>query len=149
MKSVRQEAILQIIRKENIETQEELARALNRHGYNVTQATVSRDIREMGLTKAQRADGAVYYTAPEPDATGLEERYRRMLEDSLLSVDASGTMIVVKTLSGSANIAAEALDGMSWTEVLGSIAGDNTVFLVARSVEEVPDVVSRIQAMMH
>ena len=127
MKTVRQVAILDIIEKQEIETQEELASALNARGIRVTQATVSRDIQ---------ADN------------NLTDRFIRMLAESLLSVSSANNLIVVKTLSGSANVAAEALDSMHWPEVLGTLAGDNTVLLIIRSNEETITVTSRIREMM-
>ena len=118
MKTVRQVAILDIIEKNDIETQEELADALRQRGIKVTQATVSRDIKELRLLKV------------------------------LTPMGASENLIVVKTLNGSANVAAEALDSLHWPEILGSIAGDNTILLVIRSQADVPGVVGRIQEMM-
>ena len=148
MKEVRQAAILEIIRKNRIETQDELTKALEERGIQVTQATVSRDIRELRLSKVQNLDGSSYYTGRDPAAAGMDERFQRMLSESLLSVASSDNMVVVHTLSGSANVAGEALDSMEWPEVLGSLAGDNTIFLVIRSKEEAADVVRRIRGMM-
>lgn len=148
MKAVRQAAILEIIRREKIETQEELAKALEERGMQVTQATISRDIRELRLSKVQNVDGSSYYIGRETGGSSLEERFQRMLSESLLSVTSSGTMVVIRTLSGSANVAGEALDSLEWPEVLGSLAGDNTIFLVIRSQEETGSVVERIRGMM-
>ena len=136
MKTVRQVAILDIIEKQEIETQEELASALNARGIRVTQATVSRDIKELRLLKVLTPSGKYKY------ATGDQA------DNNLLSVSAANNLIVVKTLSGSANVAAEALDSMHWPEVLGTLAGDNTVLLIIRSNEETITVTSRIREMM-
>lgn len=148
MKSVRQVAILDIIEKQDVETQEELAEALRNRGMKVTQATVSRDIKELRLLKVLAPSGAYKYATADKAENGLSERFIRMLAESLLSVASAYNQVVVKTLSGSANVAAEALDSLHWPEILGTLAGDNTILLIVRTVEEVPGVVSRIQEMM-
>lgn len=148
MKTVRQVAILDIIEKQEIETQEELANALNARGIRVTQATVSRDMKELRLIKVLTSSGKYKYATGDQADNNLTDRFIRMLAESLLSVSAANNLIVVKTLSGSANVAAEALDSMHWPEVLGTLAGDNTVLLIIRSNEETPAVTSRIREMM-
>ena len=148
MKTVRQVAILDIIEKQEIETQEELASALNARGIRVTQATVSRDIKELRLLKVLTPSGKYKYATGDQADNNLTDRFIRMLAESLLSVSSANNLIVVKTLSGSANVAAEALDSMHWPEVLGTMAGDNTVLLIIRSNEETITVTSRIREMM-
>lgn len=148
MKTVRQVAILDIIEKQEIETQEELASALNARGIRVTQATVSRDIKELRLLKVLTPFGKYKYATGDQADNNLTDRFIRMLAESLLSVSSANNLIVVKTLSGSANVAAEALDSMHWPEVLGTLAGDNTVLLIIRSNEETITVTSRIREMM-
>lgn len=148
MKTIRQMAILDIIAKQDVETQEELAEALRARGIQVTQATVSRDIKELRLLKVLTPSGSYKYATAEKAENGLSERFIRMLAESLLSVAASNNLIVVKTLSGSANVAAEALDSLHWPEILGTLAGDNTILLIIRSEAEAPDVVRRIQEMI-
>ena len=148
MKTVRQVAILDIIEKQEIETQEELASALNARGIRVTQATVSRDIKELRLLKVLTPSGKYKYATGDQADNNLTDRFIRMLAESLLSVSSANNLIVVKTLSGSANVAAEALDSMHWPEVLGTLAGDNTVLLIIRSNEETIIVPSRIREMM-
>ena len=148
MKTVRQVAILDIIEKQEIETQEELASALNARGIRVTQATVSRDIKELRLLKVLTPSGKYKYATGDQADNNLTDRFIRMLAESLLSVSSANNLIVVKTLSGSANVAAEALDSMHWPEVLGTLAGDNTVLLIIRSNEETITVTSRIRKMM-
>ena len=148
MKTVRQVAILDIIEKQEIETQEELASALNARGIRVTQATVSRDIKELRLLKVLTPSGKYIYATGDQADNNLTDRFIRMLAESLLSVSSANNLIVVKTLSGSANVAAEALDSMHWPEVLGTLAGDNTVLLIIRSNEETITVTSRIREMM-
>ena len=148
MKNDRQKAIIEIITKNEIETQEELADALRQRGIKVTQATVSRDIKELRLLKVLTPMGTYKYATADKAENGLSERFIRMLAESLLSVAASNNLIVVKTLNGSANVAAEALDSLHWPEILGTIAGDNTILLVIRATEDVPSVMGRIQEMM-
>lgn len=148
MKTVRQVAILDIIEKQEIETQEELASVLNARGIRVTQATVSRDIKELRLLKVLTPSGKYKYATGDQADNNLTDRFIRMLAESLLSVSSANNLIVVKTLSGSANVAAEALDSMHWPEVLGTLAGDNTVLLIIRSNEETITVTSRIREMM-
>ena len=148
MKTIRQMAILDIIAKQDVETQEELAEALRARGIQVTQATVSRDIKELRLLKVLTPSGSYKYATADKAENGLSERFIRMLAESLLSVAASNNLIVVKTLSGSANVAAEALDSLHWPEILGTLAGDNTILLIICSEAEAPDVVRRIQEMI-
>lgn len=148
MKTARQVTILDIIEKNDIETQEELADALRQCGIHVTQATVSRDIKELRLLKVLTPMGSYKYATADKAENGLTDRFIRMLAESVLSVASSANMIVIKTLSGSAAVAAEAIDSFHWPEVLGTIAGDNTIFMVVRTTEEVQMVVDRIQDMM-
>ena len=147
MKSRRQNEIISIISTMDIETQEELASELRNRGYKVTQATVSRDIRELKLVKAASQSGGFKYARPDRQEAAVSERLARILADSLVSVEASGNLIVVKTLSGSANVAAEALDHLGWVEILGTIAGDNTVFVVARTESDTSDITARIKRL--
>ena len=147
MKSTRQNEIIRLIANGDIETQEELASALRELGYTVTQATVSRDIRELRLIKAAAKGGGFKYAKPERHEIAVSERLARILTDSLVSVDASANIIVVKTLSGSANVAAEALDNLGWPEILGTIAGDNTIFMVVRNENDTAEITSRIHKL--
>ncbi len=145
MKSKRQNDILQVISLRDIETQEELAAALRSLGHNVTQATVSRDIRELRLIKVGAKGGGYKYARPENHETAVGERLSRILTDALVNVDASGNIIVIKTLSGSANVAAEALDNLGWTEILGTIAGDNMIVAIVRNDCETTEIADRIR----
>ena len=147
MKSSRQDEILRIIREKDVETQEELAAELRETGYKVTQATVSRDIRELKLIKVAANGGGFKYAKPERHEIAVSDRLTRILNDSLVNVDYSGNMIVVKTLSGSANVAAEALDNLGWDEILGTIAGDNTIFIVARDETDPAEITNRIRKL--
>ncbi|MCL4426551.1 MAG: arginine repressor [Firmicutes bacterium] len=149
MKARRQMRILEIIRQKTIETQEELAVELTREGYAVTQATVSRDIKELKLIKVPTGDGRYRYAKPEEGAAaGLTERMRRVFRDSLMGLDMAENLIVVRTLSGSAPGVGEAIDSLRWSEIAGTVAGDNTVLVVVRSRDLVPGVVERLQSLM-
>ena len=145
MKSERQNEIIRLIGVKNIETQEDLASELRQLGYQVTQATVSRDIRELRLMKVAAKGGGFKYARPERFEKAVSERLTRILNDSLVSVDFSGNIIVVKTLSGSANVAAEAIDTLDWPEILGTIAGDNTIFVIARNEASTEEISERIR----
>lgn len=148
MKTNRQNEILRLISSGDIETQEELASELRALGYKVTQATVSRDIRELRLIKVTNKSGGFKYAKPERHEAAVSERLTRILSDSLVNADSSGNIIVVKTLSGSANVAAEALDNLGWPEILGTIAGDNTIFAVTRNESDTAEVRERIMELI-
>ena len=147
MKSKRQNEIIEIISTADIETQEELAAALRERGYPITQATVSRDIRELRLIKVTSKSGGYKYAKPVRHEVAVSERLTRILADSLIHVEAAANLVVVKTLSGSANVAAEALDNLGWSEIIGTIAGDNTIFIAARSNDEADIITARIRKM--
>ena len=147
MKSERQNEIIRLIAEKDIETQEELASELRNLGYQVTQATVSRDIRELRLMKVAAKGGGFKYARPERIEIAVNDRLTRILTDSLVSVDYTGNIIVVKTLSGSANVAAEALDTLTWPEILGTIAGDNTIFVVTRNESVTEEIADRIRKL--
>lgn len=147
MKIKRQNEIIRLISTADIETQEELASELRVLGFNVTQATVSRDIRELHLIKVAAKGGGFKYAKPERHEIAVSERLTRILTDSLVSVDMSGNIIVVKTLSGSANVAAEALDNLGWPEILGTIAGDNTIFIVTKNINDTSEITERIHKL--
>ena len=148
MKNARQTAILSIIEQNDIETQEELAGKLRDMGIVVTQATVSRDIKELRLLKVLSGSGGYKYATADKAEHGLSERFVRMFKDSVLSVDYSGNIVVLKTLSGSANVAGEAIDSMRLPEILGTMAGDNTVFAVVRSDANAAETVKRFEEML-
>ena len=147
MKTNRQEEILQIIEENEIETQEELAGILRQRGYKVTQATVSRDIKELRLIKLAGSRSVYRYAKPGRHETPVNERMIRLLSDSTVEIDYAGQMVVVKTLSGSANVACEAIDNMNWKEVMGTIAGDNTIFLAVRNENDAAEIAGRIRRL--
>ena len=147
-KKERLKFILQLIDEREIGTQEELTAALNAEGLNVSQATVSRDIKELRLLKVLSTNGAYKYATADKAEHALSDRLIRMFTESVLSITHANNLIVIKTLSGSANVAAEAVDSLHWPEILGTLAGDNTILLIVRSNEEVESVVKRMQEMM-
>lgn len=149
MKNARQTTILNIIANKDIETQEELASELRSMGINVTQATVSRDIKELRLVKILGQNGYYKYAAAEKPEKNHNDRFVRMFVDSVLSITYANNIIVIKTLSGSANVAAEAIDSMEWDEILGTMAGDNTILVVVRTNAETPYVVDRFKEILH
>ena len=148
MKSTRQNAILELIRDQDIETQEDLADALRKQDFKVTQATVSRDIRELRLLKVLSSAGTYKYATADKPENGLSERFHRIFSESVLGMNHAYNQVVIKTLPGSANVAAEMIDSLRWPEILGTLAGDNTILMLVRSVEEVDVVLRRIDEML-
>ena len=148
MKNARQTAILSIIEQNDIETQEELAGKLKEMGIAVTQATVSRDIKELRLLKVLSGSGGYKYATADKAEHGLSERFVRMFKDSVLSINFAGNIVVIKTLSGSANVAAEAIDSMHLPEILGTMAGDNTVLVIVKNETEAAQTVNRFRDML-
>lgn len=133
MKIKRQSKILELIRENDIETQEMLAEMLNKAGYNVTQATVSRDIRELKLTKATMQSGRQKYVISTREDALVTERLNRVFRDGIVSIDFAQNIVVIKTLTGMAMAVAAALDSMENSEIMGTIAGDDTIFCVVKN----------------
>ncbi len=148
MKAKRHDMIHKLIASENIETQEELAAKLREQGLSVTQATVSRDIKELRLIKVLTPEGRYKYATVEKAESDLQERFIRMFSNCVLSITASGNIIVIKTIAGSASPAAEAVDSMKWPDIIGTIAGDNTIFIVVREGRPVNDIIKKFQKML-
>ena len=122
MKSERHAMILNLIETTNVETQEELADMLKQRGICVTQATVSRDIKELRLIKVLAENGGYKYATVDKAEAGMKERFVRIFGDSVVGINTSANLVIVKTLSGSANAAAEAVDSMHWNDILGTMA---------------------------
>ena len=148
MKSKRHAMILKLIASENIETQEELARMLSSQGFDVTQATVSRDIKELRLIKVLTGDGRYKYATVERAESDMQERFINLFSNCVISITSAGNIIVIKTMAGSAAVAAEAIDSMKWNEIAGSIAGDNTIFVAVRDGKSIAEVIKKFQKMM-
>ena len=126
---------MELIGKYEIGTQEELAEYLNRAGFNVTQATVSRDIRELKLSKIQTEGGRQRYAVLQSQDS-FSDKYIRILRDSYMSMDMAQNILVIKTVEGMAMAAAAALDAIHFHEIVGCVAGDNTIFCAVRSVDD-------------
>jgi transcriptional regulator of arginine metabolism len=148
MKANRHIKILEIIENKPIETQEELAEELKKQGFNVTQATVSRDIKELRLIKVLTENNRYKYALPEVQTNAVSEKLVRMFKESITGFDFSENLIVIKTLSGAANAAAAAIDGLHWKEIVGTIAGDDTILVIARSKAVVKDLLERFNNLM-
>lgn len=148
MKAKRQALIREIVESQSIQTQEELAEALRQHGMVVTQATVSRDIKELHLLKVLADDGGYRYATMDKSEQGTNDRLIHMLADSVLDIQSANNLIVIHTLAGSAHVAGEAVDSLKWPEVLGTIAGDNTILIVVRSNEDVDSVLRRFRSII-
>ena len=148
MKLERQAEILRLIHEYDIETQEELAEKLMESGYRVTQATVSRDIREMKLMKTAGENGHLRYALLQTSGTDTAARYVRVLRDAFVSMDTADNILVIKTAPGMAMAAAAVLDEMNWGEIVGSIAGDNTIMCAVRSRQEALRVMDRLKKML-
>lgn len=146
MKAMRHAKIREIIEREVIETQEELAEALLRQDIKVTQATVSRDIKELMLIKVSIGNGRSRYAAPmNGGAVFSKKRMAILFRDSILGADSSGNLVVVKTMPGAANAVASALDYAKWPEIIGTVAGDDTILVVVKPASAAAEVIKKIE----
>ena len=148
MKIARHAKIIDLISRNNVETQEELAELLNMEGFRVTQATVSRDIRELKLTKISLNDGRQKYAVMQSAGSNLNAKYLRILKDGFMSMDMAQNILVVKTVSGMAIAVAAAIDAMKWQEVAGCIAGDDTIMCANRSADDTLIVMEKIRKIV-
>lgn len=148
MKIRRHSKIIEIIKENNIETQEEIATKLKESGFDVTQATVSRDIRELNLTKITDSDGRQKYAVLAKDSTAATARLNSVFNTGIESIDSAQNIIVIKTLTGMAMAVAAALDSMENSDIIGSIAGDDTIFCVTKDKENALKMIERLKAMV-
>lgn len=148
MKIERHSKIIELINTYDIETQEELADKLNQSGFNVTQATVSRDIRELKLTKMAVDKGRQKYVVLQNKESHMGQKYIRVLKDTFVSMDMAQNILVIKTASGMAMAVAAALDAMNFSEIVGSIAGDDTIMCAVRSVDETMVLMEKIRKLL-
>ena len=148
MKVNRHQKIVELISKYNIETQEELADRLREEGFQITQATVSRDIRDLKLTKVQTDDGRQKYIVLKATENALRDKYIRILKDGFVSMDMALNILVIKTETGMAMAVATAIDEMQWHEVVGCIAGDDTIMCAIRTVEDAATVMEKIRKIV-
>lgn len=148
LKSKRHNKILEIISEKEIETQEELAEEIKIAGFDVTQATVSRDIKILKLIKMQGASGNYRYVASSKESKDINDKLSSILSNAAVSVENVDKFVVVKTLTGSAMAVAEAIDTLFDTEVAGTIAGDNTIFILVRNLDKAEELVEKVRKMI-
>lgn len=148
MRYSRQNKIIELINAYEIDTQEKLASLLRENGYEVTQATISRDIKDLQLVKTLTSSGKYKYALNKSTDMPVSDRFIKIFRETITSFAASGNLIVVKTLSGCANAAGEAIDNSGLPHIIGSIAGDNTLLLVADSAEAIPEIMQEFQDML-
>lgn len=148
MKKNRHRKIKELVEQFEIETQEELADKLREAGYAVTQATVSRDIREMKLSKVPMGDGRQKYTILVHSDHYLSDKYIRVLKDGFVSMDMAQNILVIKTVAGMAMAVAAALDAMKLKEIVGSIAGDDTIMVAVRTVDDTKCVMDKVRSVL-
>lgn len=147
-KNTRHAAIIELVEKYNIETQEELVQYLNEKGYNVTQSTVSRDIRDLNLSKVPYEGGRQKYSYSHRNTEVLNEKYIRVLRDGFVSMDTAPGLLVVKTVSGMAMAVAAAIDAMKMHGIIGSIAGDDTIMCAVKTHEDARAVMNSINKII-
>lgn len=148
MKTNRQSKIIEIIQKNEVETQDELSALLEKDGFRVTQATVSRDIRELKLTKIPNAGGRQKYAVITDAPENLSKKYERVLREGFLSMDMAQNILVIKTVSGMASAVCAAIDAMKMREIVGSIAGDDTIMCAIRTVDDTYAVMKKIRRIV-
>lgn len=148
MKRSRHDKIIEIIARNDVETQEQLASLLKEAGYDVTQATVSRDIRQMKLSKQVTEDGKQKYVYSTADSEAMQDKYVSVLKAGYVSMEVAQNLLVIKTVSGMAMALATAIDALDIPEVIGCIAGDDTIFVAIRSYEEAQVVRDRFSEML-
>lgn len=148
MKRQRHEVVVDLINKYDIETQEELAAYLKEEGFEVTQATVSRDIRELKLSKIATGNGKQKYIILKNDDSHLGDKYIRVLRDGFVSMNMAQNILVIKTVQGMAMAVAAALDAMKFPEIVGCIAGDDTIMAVIKSTDETKVVIDKINEIL-
>lgn len=148
MKTKRQIKILELIRNNEIETQEELQAHLIKSGFAVTQATVSRDIRDMKLTKISTNDGKQKYVVLNDNTEDLSEKYVRVLREGYVSMDMAQNILVIKTVSGMAGAVCASIDAMNIHEIVGSIAGDDTIMCAIRTTEDTVHIMKKLRRII-
>lgn len=148
MKTNRQSKIIEIIQKNEVETQDELSALLEKDGFRVTQATVSRDIRELKLTKIPTASGRQKYAVITDAPENLSKKYERVLREGFLSMDMAQNILVIKTVSGMASAVCAAIDAMKMREIVGSIAGDDTIMCAIRTVDDTYAAMKKIRRIV-
>lgn len=133
MKTQRHAALLKVIRRDRVASQEQLRELLRAEGFDVTQATLSRDIRELGLAKVAAPDGGSHYTPPPEGGAAIRPHLEQLLPSMLVALDGVGPLLVLKTTTGAAQALGLAVDGAGWTEIIGTIAGDDAILVITKS----------------
>ena len=147
LKKARQDKIVDLIKRNDIQTQEEMIRRLEDSGYPVTQATVSRDIRELGLVKGLSPRGIYRYTLPT-EKEGVGARFNTAMTDSITAIDHAGNIVVIKTYPGLASAVATCVDSLSLPDIVGCIAGDDAIFIVVRDAGRASAVCEKMRSMI-
>jgi transcriptional regulator of arginine metabolism len=148
MKTSRHERILELVNEFDINTQEELLSLLNESGYKVTQATVSRDIKELRLLKTLGTDGKYKYTTSIRNALDNKTGFENLFSTSALSIDLAGNILVIKTMSGMAQAVCASMDNIEFENVVGTIAGDDTIFVAVRSSEAGKEIAKDLKKLL-
>lgn len=148
MKGQRHIKIREILANKEIETQDELVEALRNSGYNVTQATISRDIKELHLVKTPLDNGRYKYSMPAEQRYNPLQRLKRALGDHFLNIDYTENLVVMKSLPGTANAVGSLIDHLEWSEVMGTICGDDTILIICRTKDQSKEVVDRVLSLL-
>ena len=148
MKRVRQRRIIEIVENHDVDTQEELTELLHKEGIIATQATISRDIRELKLSKVANEEGKQHYVVLRQEDAYLNDKYNRVLKEGFISMDQAQNILVVKTVSGMAMAVAAAIDALKQPEVVGSIAGDDTIMIALKTAEDTPALMEKIRQIL-
>lgn len=149
MKTNRQRKIIELISKYDIDTQQELAKRLVDEGFEVTQATVSRDIRELNLTKVSVDGNKQKYAIPTGNVSSVSSKYMRVLNDGIMTIESAGNIIVIKTISGMAMAVGAAIDAINHEEIIGCIAGDDTLMCVVKNADKSFDVKKYLEELIN
>ena len=150
MKSQRHAQIIKFIQNKDIETQEELTLLLKENGFDTTQATVSRDIKELKLVKVPDERGKYKYAVKNSDEEiKVSAKFKTILEETVLRIDVSTSIVVIKTFPGMAQAAASAIDNMNWGEIVGTIAGDDTIFVALRTTDDALILCKKIKELLN
>ena len=148
MKTRRHSKILELIQQHNIDTQEELLKLLRAEGYDVTQATVSRDIKELRLVKTLANDGKYKYSTGKSESSDISLKFFSLFADSVLSVEFAGNMVALKCMTGRAQAVCAAMDSMQWDGVVATLAGDDTIFILVRNEAAAINLVTELKKIM-
>ncbi|WP_270179217.1 transcriptional regulator AhrC/ArgR [Alkalihalobacillus sp. CinArs1] len=140
--------IRELIANQDVETQDELVYCLKSAGFNVTQATVSRDIKELHLVKVPTIDGRYKYSLPADQRFNPLQKLKRTLTDAFISIDDADHLIVMKTLPGNANAIGALIDNLDWEEIMGNISGDDTILIICKKPEHAPLISQRFIDML-